>query len=417
MEIVRFLFVIFHLCLTIARKNYDQRPRIYTLDGHLRISAAPYRNISFSTTGGTSGVSINNVDIVTTLNKAQQATRLLENYQRSLSIYSERLENLEQRPIDPILLTNSTNSTNIVTSLSFRRLNRRVLMINMEIRSLESLLYKDECTSNPCHNGGTCQDMFNDFICQCPQGWEGPDCSVDVNECSRFAGTDLGCQNGATCVNKPGTYECICVGGFVGLHCTRRKTDCLSSGADLCGRGTCVPQKNALGYKCICDQGWTTDGTNEACSVDVNECKMNHPPCSVNPHVDCINVPGSFYCAPCPAGFTGNGYHCSDIDECVTNNGGCSTNPMVLCINTHKLPENYKGCESYIEAPKERGKQPVAERKGNTTAANRQPTPWEARVGAQHNYQTIEKTQENLKNWIPAHNQFKKLKLTIKQWK
>ncbi|KAG5893859.1 hypothetical protein JTB14_005468 [Gonioctena quinquepunctata] len=336
MEIIRLcFFIIIHLCFVFAKKNYDSRPRIYTLDGHLKISAAPYRNISFLTTGGTSGVSINNVDIVTTLNKAHHATRLLENYQSTLSTYSERLDNLEQRPIEPIILSNSTNSTDYASRLSLRRLSRRIRLVKQKIDSLNRILYIDECTSNPCHNGGTCQDTFNNFICRCPDEWEGPDCSADVNECSRFTGTDLGCQNGATCVNKPGSYECICVGEFVGIHCTRRKADCLSGSTDLCGRGICVSQNNAIGYKCICDQGWTTDGTNQACTVDVNECKMNHPPCSVSPHVECINVPGSFYCASCPAGFTGNGYHCSDIDECASNNGGCSVNPMALCINTH----------------------------------------------------------------------------------
>ena len=35
---------------------------------------------------------------------------------------------------------------------------------------------------------------------------KGPTCSTDVNECARFAGTNLGCQNGAQCQNQPGTY-------------------------------------------------------------------------------------------------------------------------------------------------------------------------------------------------------------------
>lgn len=120
------------------------------------------------------------------------------------------------------------------------------------------------------------------------------------------------------------------------MHCTRRSVDCSSGGSstELCGHGTCISQTTGIGYKCICDQGWTTDGTNPACSVDVNECNLNHPPCSVDPPVPCINVPGSFYCGSCPQGYSGNGYYCSDINECNTMNGGCSMNPMVPCINT-----------------------------------------------------------------------------------
>ena len=50
--------------------------------------------------------------------------------------------------------------------------------------------------------------------------------------------------------------------------------------------------------------------------------------------VPCINVPGTYYCGGCPAGYTGNGYQCSDIDECLVDNGGCSTSPRVQCINS-----------------------------------------------------------------------------------
>ena len=32
------------------------------------------------------------------------------------------------------------------------------------------------------------------ILTQCPDAWEGDRCDVDVNECARFAGTDLGCQ-------------------------------------------------------------------------------------------------------------------------------------------------------------------------------------------------------------------------------
>ncbi|XP_060072039.1 delta-like protein 4 [Ylistrum balloti] len=39
----------------------------------------------------------------------------------------------------------------------------------------------DECQSNPCSNGGTCQDGNNSFSCLCPYGHSGPMCNVAVS--------------------------------------------------------------------------------------------------------------------------------------------------------------------------------------------------------------------------------------------
>lgn len=42
----------------------------------------------------------------------------------------------------------------------------------------------DECSSNPCHNGGTCKDGINGFTCICPEGFHDPKCLSEVNECN-----------------------------------------------------------------------------------------------------------------------------------------------------------------------------------------------------------------------------------------
>lgn len=126
----------------------------------------------------------------------------------------------------------------------------------------------------------------------------------------------------------------------MGIHCTRRSVDCLSSPTgELCGHGTCVQTNDVTGYKCICDQGWTTNGISVACTVDVDECADTKLHCSMEPRVQCINLPGTYMCGLCPAGYIGNGHYCSDVDECETNNGGCSTNPSVTCINTRVSPK------------------------------------------------------------------------------
>ncbi|XP_055946470.1 cubilin-like [Argiope bruennichi] len=132
------------------------------------------------------------------------------------------------------------------------------------------------------------------------------------------------------------TGSCNCPANWFGIHCTQQHNDCsTASHQELCEHGTCVDEKRTLlgqpKYRCICDAGWQAGSSGPACTVDIDECNGR---CSTNSPVVCINLPGSFHCGPCPAGYTGSGHTCSDMNECEMNNGGCATQPYVQCINT-----------------------------------------------------------------------------------
>ncbi|XP_025911261.1 coagulation factor VII [Apteryx rowi] len=60
-------------------------------------------------------------------------------------------------------------------------------------------IYSDpnQCDSNPCQNGGTCDDQFQDYVCRCPKKYEGKNCEK--------AETDQW-----KCVNKNGGCEQFC---------------------------------------------------------------------------------------------------------------------------------------------------------------------------------------------------------------
>lgn len=107
----------------------------------------------------------------------------------------------------------STRNDNGPPNRRLRQLSNRITNIATQVDSLLRKLEENNCRSYPCQNGGVCLDLFDGFLCQCPNNWEGPTCAADVNECARFAGTDLGCQNGASCQNTPGGYNCICADG------------------------------------------------------------------------------------------------------------------------------------------------------------------------------------------------------------
>ena len=54
------------------------------------------------------------------------------------------------------------------------------------------------CEPSPCVNGGTCSPSLNDFMCECPTEFGGPECNIDiVNDCH----PDL-CLFGGTCVDQ-----------------------------------------------------------------------------------------------------------------------------------------------------------------------------------------------------------------------
>ncbi|RVE59186.1 hypothetical protein OJAV_G00201620 [Oryzias javanicus] len=59
----------------------------------------------------------------------------------------------------------------------------------------------DECSSNPCQNGGTCIDSINAFTCNCTAQWTGPLCQTPQQEC----GGDLSGPAGSfSYPNNPG---------------------------------------------------------------------------------------------------------------------------------------------------------------------------------------------------------------------
>ena len=96
----------------------------------------------------------------------------------------------------------------------------------------------DECVSNPCVNGN-CTDQVNNFTCSCEAGYSGDTCNGEVNMCNfNFKMTSLfwcehityssenidgclsnPCQNGGVCNDGVNSYTCSCVSVYGGDHC------------------------------------------------------------------------------------------------------------------------------------------------------------------------------------------------------
>lgn len=71
----------------------------------------------------------------------------------------------------------------------------------------------DECRLQPntCQNGGTCSNLPGSYVCVCVNGWSGPDCSENIDDCATAA-----CSPGSTCIDRVASFICLCPHGKTG---------------------------------------------------------------------------------------------------------------------------------------------------------------------------------------------------------
>ncbi|NWQ89348.1 FBLN7 protein, partial [Burhinus bistriatus] len=144
----------------------------------------------------------------------------------------------------------------------------------------------DDCSSNPCANGGTCVDGNQSYTCLCTRGWSGPSCQSPIYACSNASfSRQPRCAEG-----HPGSRRCSCDAGF---------------------------QMRAGG---ICH--------------DVDECQLFQSSLQTRLCLhDCLNLPGSYRCL-CPPGYLlhTDRNTCEDVNECARKQHNCTQGD--LCINT-----------------------------------------------------------------------------------
>lgn len=63
-------------------------------------------------------------------------------------------------------------------------------------------------SGSPCEHGGVCVNTPGSYRCDCPTGFSGRRCEVNINECESNP-----CQNEGTCIDERGSFRCICMPG------------------------------------------------------------------------------------------------------------------------------------------------------------------------------------------------------------
>lgn len=114
---------------------------------------------------------------------------------------------------------------------------------------------RNECSPNPCRNGGFCIDLVADFVCECVNHWKGKTCTLsksshkimipilsfgelphyieleDINWDIIFPGDSQcdrdTCKNGGTCSDLGDTFTCNCPKKFEGSTCQLCKYEAL----------------------------------------------------------------------------------------------------------------------------------------------------------------------------------------------
>ena len=66
--------------------------------------------------------------------------------------------------------------------------------------------------SNPCLNGGNCQDLINSFKCDCASGFKGIFCEINIPDCLASS-----CPWAhSICIDQVNNFTCKCKDGFTG---------------------------------------------------------------------------------------------------------------------------------------------------------------------------------------------------------
>lgn len=77
----------------------------------------------------------------------------------------------------------------------------------------------NDCSYNPCKNGGECFSLEDGYACECKPGYTGNICELK-DSCATNP-----CMNNGTCMNTDEGFKCSCKKNYIGERCTRCAKD------------------------------------------------------------------------------------------------------------------------------------------------------------------------------------------------
>lgn len=181
------------------------RPKFLTENGNFIIESAINKNISFRLKGS-AFLNVNDMNVMNLLQieafnrsnvpNSNLASRIssLEEQIRSSPVAADTPVRGNRRVMQRLsaLEARMHDGPSGIADVNITSINRRIRRLEIQFNRITQRLNADNCSPNPCKNGGQCLNTFGGYICKCTESWEGTNCENDVNECANFAGTDLG---------------------------------------------------------------------------------------------------------------------------------------------------------------------------------------------------------------------------------
>ncbi|CAF1105902.1 unnamed protein product [Brachionus calyciflorus] len=185
-------------------------------------------------------------------------TYSLENISSTITTYSS-LENFKEI-ISNIFSSHTTKKTTAFQTSSLSSI--------FSLESMENVVYligepieMNNCLTN-CSNNGICVKLSeNVYGCLCNQNFIGSSCQYNSSPCSSRP-----CLNNGTCQNLNDSYSCLCNEFYKGRNCELEKDVCLNetcSNKGLCYNFDFKP-------KCKCFKSYSGD----RCEIESNELKI-----------------------------------------------------------------------------------------------------------------------------------------------
>ncbi|XP_006851610.1 PREDICTED: coagulation factor VII [Chrysochloris asiatica] len=98
----------------------------------------------------------------------------------------------------------------------------------------------NQCASDPCQNGGSCEDQLQSYICFCPQGFEGRNCETNKNSQLICVNDNGGCEQ--YCSDNTDTKRsCQCHDGYTLME---DEVSCVPSVEYPCGKIPILEKRN-----------------------------------------------------------------------------------------------------------------------------------------------------------------------------